>query len=49
MHQVSELDNRSREVRFGLRIGLSTGEVVEEDGDFFGDSVVEAARLCVVL
>ena len=46
MQQATELDNRSREVPFELRIGLSSGEVVEEDGDFFGDSVVEAARLC---
>jgi class 3 adenylate cyclase/DNA polymerase III delta prime subunit len=29
-----------------IRVGLSLGEVVEEDGDVFGDAVVEAARLC---
>lgn len=29
-----------------LRIGISVGEVVEEDGDWFGTPVVEAARLC---
>ena len=25
---------------------MSAGEAVEEDGDYFGDPVVEAARLC---
>ena len=32
----------------GLRIGLSGGEVTAEDGDYYGDSVIEAARLCAV-
>ena len=31
-----------------LRIGISVGEVAEEDGDWFGLPVVEAARLCAV-
>ncbi len=30
----------------GLRIGVSTGETVEDDGDYFGQPVIEAARLC---
>jgi class 3 adenylate cyclase len=46
MQQATELDNRGRDVPFGLRVGLSSGEAVEEDGDYFGDPVVEAARLC---
>ncbi|MEZ5268746.1 MAG: adenylate/guanylate cyclase domain-containing protein [Microthrixaceae bacterium] len=29
-----------------LRVGVSVGEVLEEDGDWFGTPVVEAARLC---
>ncbi len=29
-----------------LRVGISIGEVIEEDGDWFGTPVVEAARLC---
>ncbi|MEZ5237593.1 MAG: adenylate/guanylate cyclase domain-containing protein [Microthrixaceae bacterium] len=29
-----------------LRVGISIGEVLEEDGDWFGTPVVEAARLC---
>jgi CheY-like chemotaxis protein len=31
---------------FQIRIGLSTGEVACEDGDYFGVPVVEASRLC---
>jgi class 3 adenylate cyclase len=30
----------------GLRIGLSGGEVTRECADYFGDPVIEAARLC---
>ena len=30
----------------GLRIGLSGGEVTREGADYFGDPVIEAARLC---
>jgi len=29
-----------------LRVGISVGEAAEEDGDWFGTPVVEAARLC---
>ena len=32
--------------RSAVRIGISTGEANEEDGDYFGDPVVQAARLC---
>ena len=32
--------------QLALRIGLSAGDVTEEDGDFFGRPVIEAARLC---
>ena len=31
-----------------VRIGLGTGEAIEDDGDFFGDPVIEAARLCAL-
>jgi len=48
MQQGIEHDNRRREYAVGLRVGLSGGEVVKEDGDYFGDPVVEAARLCAV-
>ena len=29
-----------------VRIGIASGEAVNDDGDWFGPSVVEAARLC---
>src|SRR3954465_3532921 len=46
MQQGVERDNRSRERAVGLRVGLSGGEVTREDDDYFGDPVIEAARLC---
>ncbi|MGO9873509.1 MAG: ATP-binding protein [Acidimicrobiia bacterium] len=47
MQQGVERDNRDREQAVGLRIGLSVGEVSKEEGpDYFGDPVIEAARLC---
>ena len=32
--------------RSDIRIGISVGEATLEDDDYFGDPVVEAARLC---
>ena len=46
MQQGVERDNRAREHLVGLRVGLSGGEVIREDDDYFGDPVVEASRLC---
>ena len=46
MQQGVELVNREGAEPVGLRVGLSVGEASNEDGDYFGDSVVEAARLC---
>ena len=46
MQQGVEQDNRGVEHPVGLRVGLSGGEVSQEEGDYFGDPVVEAARLC---
>ena len=46
MQQAIDHHNRSAEQPLGVRIGVSTGEAVEEDGDYFGDPVVVAARLC---
>ena len=34
--------------RVSIRIGLSVGEAMNEDGDWFGPPVVEAARLCAI-
>ncbi|MBV8950913.1 MAG: AAA family ATPase [Actinobacteria bacterium] len=46
MQQALERHNRRAPEPLHVRIGLSVGEAVEEDGDYFGDPVVEAARLC---
>jgi class 3 adenylate cyclase len=46
MQQAVEHYNRRAPDPLGVRIGVSAGEAVEEDGDYFGDPVVEAARLC---
>ena len=46
MQQGVEQDNRGVAHPVGLRVGLSGGEVSREDDDYFGDPVVEAARLC---
>src|SRR5690242_3724641 len=48
MQQAIEHHNRSADEPLGVRIGISAGEAVEEDDDYFGDPVVEAARLCAV-
>ena len=46
MQQALDRHNRRAGSRLAIRIGLSTGEVTQENGDFFGEPVVEAARLC---
>ena len=46
MQQGVERGNRRSVETIGLRVGLSGGEVSKEDGDYFGDPVIEAARLC---
>src|SRR4051794_26485407 len=46
MQQGVERDNRDSDASVGLRVGLSGGEVSREDDDYFGDPVIEAARLC---
>ena len=46
MQQDVDLDNRSSEQRLGLRVGISCGESTREGDDYFGDPVIEAARLC---
>ena len=40
-----ERHNRRSDIELRVRVGLATGEASEEDGDFFGDPVTEAARL----
>jgi class 3 adenylate cyclase/tetratricopeptide (TPR) repeat protein len=48
MQQSVDLDNRRQGRSIGLRTGLSAGEVVSDENDYFGDCVVEAARLCAL-
>jgi class 3 adenylate cyclase len=46
MQRSIELHNRKAETPLGLRIGVSAGEATRDDNDFFGEPVIEAARLC---
>ena len=46
MQQNVDRNNRSADHMIGLRVGLSGGEVTPTDDDYFGDPVIEAARLC---
>ena len=46
MQQAAEARNRRSEEQLGVRIGVSLGETNVEDGDYFGEPVVESARLC---
>src|ERR1700680_1154768 len=46
MQQAMETRNRRSEEPLGVRIGVSLGEATVEDGDYFGEPVVESARLC---
>ena len=46
MQQAIEHLNRSADETLAIRVGMSVGEATEEDGDYFGEPVVEAARLC---
>ncbi len=45
--RVERLDRRFPEP-IRLRIGLSAGDAEFDDGDYYGDPVIEAARLCDV-
>ena len=46
MQQAMERRNRRSAEPLSVRIGVSTGDAVEEDGDYFGETIVQAARLC---
>ena len=46
MQQALDARNRRAEERLGVRIGVSLGDATAEDGDYFGEPVVESARLC---
>ena len=47
MQQADEHHNRRDEATaLSVRIGIGVGEATEEDGDYFGEPVIEASRLC---
>jgi hypothetical protein len=46
MQQAVHRDNAAADRPLGLRVGLSSGEASKKVDDYFGDPVVEAARLC---
>ena len=46
MQQGVERGNHDGAESMGLRVGISVGEASKEDDDYFGDPVIEAARLC---
>ena len=46
MQQAVEARNRRAKEQLGVRIGVSVGDATTEDGDYFGEPVVESARLC---
>ncbi len=49
VQQAAELHGRRHpEHAFGIRVGMSIGDVSAEGGDVFGVPVVEASRLCAI-
>ena len=48
MQQAIEQNNRRSPQPLGLRVGMSCGETTVEDGDYFGEPVVEASRICAL-
>jgi class 3 adenylate cyclase/tetratricopeptide (TPR) repeat protein/RecA/RadA recombinase len=46
MQQAIAHHNKRATEPVSIRVGVSHGEVTEDGGDYFGDAVVEAARLC---
>jgi class 3 adenylate cyclase len=48
MQQGVDHHNRGREHSVDLRVGLSGGDITQENGEYFGDPVSEAAHLCAV-
>ena len=46
MQQALDQHNRSGDERMDIRVGLSTGDCTPADGDYYGEAVIQAARLC---
>ena len=44
--QVLARHNRRSSHQLAVRMGIAVGDAIEEDDDFFGEAVIEAARLC---
>ena len=45
-HHQTRLDRWPQPLRMDIRVGVASGEVVEVDGDCYGDAVNVASRLC---
>lgn len=48
MQRAIARHNRRKSVDVAIRIGLSAGDVSVEEDDYFGEPVIEAARLCAL-
>ena len=46
IQQALDQHNRSGDERLEVRVGLATGDCVPADDDYYGEAVVQAARLC---
>src|SRR5205085_6249277 len=46
MQQLIERRNRQAADPIAIRVGISLGDVTRDDGDYFGEPVIQAARLC---
>lgn len=46
MQQLIERRNRDATDAIAIRVGISLGDVTRDDGDCFGEPVIQAARLC---
>jgi class 3 adenylate cyclase/tetratricopeptide (TPR) repeat protein len=46
MQQAVDQQGHNHADPIAIRIGMGAGEVTETDGDYFGDPVIAAARLC---
>jgi class 3 adenylate cyclase len=46
MQRALDRESGGAVARFEMRVGVSAGDVADEDGDYHGIPVVEAARLC---
>jgi len=46
IQQALDQHNRSGDERMEVRVGLATGDCTPADGDYYGEAVVQAARLC---